>query len=147
MKQFLATTTVLIFIAVTGIRTANAQSAETMNVTIPFEFDISNRTLKAGDYQLRRRNEGARVVIQLIGKADQKSIYLPIHSVRGLDIQSTSKIVFHQYGDQYFLWQVWIVGRSEGQELPKTKHEQTLQRKLALKRSKAERVEIASNEK
>ena len=144
MKRLLVM--VVMLIAITSVRSVNAQSADCMKVTIPFAFDVANQTLQAGDYQLRRSIERSRVVIQIRDKENQKSIYLPIHSALGLEIQSISKLVFHHYGDQYFLSQVWFAGRSEGQELPKTKREQTVQRNLAMKKRGAGIIEVASNE-
>jgi len=144
MKRLLVAVAMLI--AITGIRNVNAQSADTVNVTIPFGFAVSNQTLQAGDYQLRRSIEGSRVVVKLLSKVDQKSIYLPIHSARGLDIQSTSKLIFHQYGDKYFLWQIRIAGRSDYQELSRTKREQSIQRNLAMKSRAAGIIEVAGNE-
>jgi hypothetical protein len=37
-----------------------------------------------------------------------------IHTLPGREIQPKSKLVFNRYGDQYFLSEVWIAGRSEG---------------------------------
>ena len=34
--------------------------------------------------------------------------------------QETTKLVFHRYGDQYFLAQVWTEGNDRGSELPKS---------------------------
>jgi hypothetical protein len=34
-----------------------------------------------------------------------------------------SKLVFHRYGSQYFLAQVWTEGNNRGQELPKSGRE------------------------
>ena len=34
-----------------------------------------------------------------------------------------TKLVFHRYGDQYFLAQIWTEGNNRGSELPKTERE------------------------
>ena len=34
-----------------------------------------------------------------------------------------SKLVFHRYGDRYFLAQIWMAGSNSGQELPKSPRE------------------------
>jgi len=146
MKHIVVAAAILTVVAVAGLRTVNAQSADFMTVTIPFDFEVSNRTFQAGDYRVKRSIEGSRVVIQLMSKFDDKSIYLPIHSVRSLEIQSTSKLIFNHYGDQFFLRQVWLAGRIDGQELPKTKREQTVQRNVAMNKRKAGIIEVAGNE-
>jgi hypothetical protein len=40
-----------------------------------------------------------------------------------LEASETSKLVFHRYGSQYFLAQVWSAGNSEGRELPRSRAE------------------------
>ncbi|HYT24426.1 MAG TPA: hypothetical protein VEW05_29835 [Candidatus Polarisedimenticolia bacterium] len=37
--------------------------------------------------------------------------------------QANSKLVFHRYGGQYFLSQVWTAGSTRGSELPKSAKE------------------------
>ena len=37
--------------------------------------------------------------------------------------QAKSKLVFHRYGNRYFLTQVWSAGSSLGRELPKSAKE------------------------
>jgi len=39
---------------------------------------------------------------------------------------ASTKLIFHQYGGSYFLYQIWVEGESSGRELPKTKLEKEL---------------------
>jgi hypothetical protein len=45
--------------------------------------------------------------------------------------RSESKLVFHRYGGQYFLSQVWTAGDSAGRELPKSRRERGVERETA----------------
>jgi hypothetical protein len=36
---------------------------------------------------------------------------------------SQGKLVFHRYGDEYFLSQIWQAGVNAGRELPKSRRE------------------------
>ena len=48
--------------------------------------------------------------------------FLP-HACESAEAQKTSKLVFHRYGSQYFLAQIWTAGNDRGQELPKSGRE------------------------
>jgi hypothetical protein len=41
-------------------------------------------------------------------------------------VQEKSKLVFHRYGNQYFLAQIWTAGNDRGRELPKTEQEREI---------------------
>lgn len=40
-------------------------------------------------------------------------------------------LVFHRYGDQYFLYQVWSAGALTGRQFYKSRTEREIERKLA----------------
>ena len=134
MKHHVMTTIAAIGLFVTlAAGSAYAQSADTMKVTIPFDFAVSGKTFPAGEYVLRRSIEGPRIVLAIRGEDNNEAAYLATHSIEARDIQQESKLVFNKYGDQSFLSQVWTSGRSYGDELTKTRRERTLARELASK--------------
>jgi len=122
--------------------TLHAQNAGTISVNIPFGFAVDNKTLPAGDYYVRRSIEGARVVVQIRSTDNLRTVYVPIHPVSATEIQTDSKLVFNKYGDQYFLSQLWMSGRSNGEELARTSRERTLQREMAKHSTKPETIAI-----
>jgi hypothetical protein len=123
---------------------ALAQSGQRIEVTVPFDFVASDRKMPAGEYILQRTIEGPRVVMQLRGENDSQFVYLMIHPVRSLDIQSRSKLIFTRYGNEHFLSQIWVAGRSSGEQLRKTNRERTLIREFAkAKTNKPEAVDVA----
>ena len=62
-----------------------------------------------------------------------------------LGTQGDTKLVFNRYGDQFFLSQVWMAGRTDGQELIKTRRERLLQREIARGSGKPETISIAAH--
>ncbi len=48
------------------------------------------------------------------------------------------KLVFHRYGQNYFLSEVWSGGESTGRQLLKSKQERTMESQLAAISSKSE---------
>ena len=142
-KQMITTMAAAIVFATLSIASVRAQDAGTVSVHIPFEFAAANRTLPAGDYYVRRSIRGAQVDMEIISKDKSQTLRLTIHPVRGTDIQAASRLVFNRYGDQYFLSQLWIAGRSNGEELTKASRERLLQRELAARSMKSGSVAIA----
>ena len=142
-KQMITIMVAAVFFATLSIASVRAQDAGTVSVHIPFEFAAANRTLPAGDYYVRRCIQGAQVDMEITSKDKSQRLLLTIRPVRGTDIQEQSKLVFNRYGDQYFLSQLWIAGRSNGEELTKTVRERLLQRELAARAMKSGSVAIA----
>jgi len=110
----------VILLAVSMLGVAQAQTIQ-MKADVPFEFIVNGSTLPAGQY-----------TVQSFGSADGKSLM-----VRGADgralvnsigLQSNTlakqtKLVFHRYGNRYFLSQIWVAGMEGGRELPKSHRE------------------------
>jgi hypothetical protein len=142
-KQVTVIMGALIVFATLSVRSIQAQDAGAMLVTIPFDFAVSNKTLPAGDYYVRRSVQGPQVVIEIRGRDETQSVDLPTHPVQDLEIQEAPKLVFNKYGDQYFLSQVWMAGRSTGEELTRTNQERVRQRELARQAGKRETISIA----
>jgi hypothetical protein len=120
-----------------------AQNAGDLAVTIPFEFAVAGKTLPAGDYYVRRRIDGSRAVIRIQSKTDSASVYLTTHPVQSSNIQNDPKLVFNKYGGQLFLSQLWLAGRSTGEELNMTGRERALQQEIAQRSANPENVSIA----
>ena len=83
---------------------------------IPFQFYAGDATLPAGEYTITQVNPASdRTVMQFRTKNGSRTAMLQMGSVIGKSLDQTS-LVFHRYGDRYFLAQAWIQGESEGFE-------------------------------
>lgn len=143
-KQLITMMAAVAFFATLAVTSIQAQNAGNMSVSIPFDFAVSGKTLPAGEYYVQRSAEGARVVTTISNRDKTRAVYLPqTHPVQTNKVQSESKLVFNKYGDQFFLSQVWISGRSAGDELAKTARERGLQKEIARSQQKPESVVIA----
>ena len=137
-----------IVLAAASVASVHAQDGHTVSVNIPFDFTAGKTNLPAGEYYVRRIIERAQVGIEIRGKEKSKSVLLLApQTVRGTNIQNESKLVFNRYGDQYFLAQLWIAGRSDGNELTKTARERLLGGELARRDAKRETVNVAARAK
>jgi hypothetical protein len=93
----------------------HAQDSDRVNVTIPFDFVVGAKQLKAGNYvveslldnsALRFRSEG--------GDVQQIAFTMPIKTSQ---TGNHERLLFHHDGDQYFLSQIWFRGNKDGRGL------------------------------
>ena len=70
---------------------------------VPFEFTIGNATLPRDTYNLTRLAGHPEMVLV---RGERKSAFVRTDEVRLQNNGATPSLVFHRYGDQYFLRQV-----------------------------------------
>jgi hypothetical protein len=120
---------------------ANGQSTAVVTANIPFDFIVGNKTLPAGTYAVNsvtsdrkglsiRSREGKSSALVLTQDAVEKSK------------KRTARMVFHRYGNQYFLAAIWS-GDSSGRQLMETAKERSLRRELAAIASKSDSVKAS----
>jgi len=140
-KHLISTLAIAVFVTTVAVASARAQNAPMVSVSIPFDFEVAGKTLKAGDYQVRL--EGSRSSLKIENRDTLHATFVMISPLQGTDIQNESKLVFNRYGSQYFLAQVWIAGRSSGEEVRQDAAERGIRRELAALGHKPDRVEVA----
>lgn len=91
-----------------------AQSDLHLNVKIPFEFSVSKKILPAGNYTVRYSTQGVLMIQSVDRRVSQVFNTNPSQAGKTPD---ESSLVFHQYGDRYFLSAIWTAGLSVGHEL------------------------------
>ena len=94
---------------------ASAHAQTALKVNIPFDFVVNGHNMSAGEYRVEALGSAANAIS--INGAD-KALALTF-SCEGNEPASTSKLVFHRYGGEYFLAQVWTAGKSSGRQLPR----------------------------
>jgi hypothetical protein len=102
--------------------TAFAQERPPLKVNIPFDFSVANRTLPAGEYTVTERNSVGQAIIVRndSGSAAVCAIGRPLAAKKESE---KPMLVFHCYGNQYFLARVVHAGWLDGQELVQTRTE------------------------
>jgi len=116
-----------------AVVSANAQS-NPIKANIPFEFVVGDKTLPAGTYIAKPATNGGALTIQ---SADGKNSAVRMTGPTEQKNKSRARMVFHRYGHNYFLAQVWN-GENTGRELAKSKQERAVERELASIPSKSE---------
>jgi hypothetical protein len=90
-----------------------------MVVDVPFAFVVNGQTLPAGHYVVAAGDDHIRISTPRAG------LYVLTHGASRTD-SSGSKLVFHRYGDTYFLSAVWVAGHRSGRELARSRAEREL---------------------
>jgi hypothetical protein len=79
---------------------------------IPFAFVVAGRTLPPGHYIINHLSEHLS-----IQDSQNQTVLVPTHRAQRSARDNTSKMVFHRYGDTYFLEEVWVASASIGRVL------------------------------
>src|SRR4030095_8157477 len=108
-----------------------------IRANIPFDFMVRGRTLPAGEYEiLRISDEPAALEIANIDHRSEHALF-ESQPVEG-EIPNRGKVVFHKYGDIYFLYEIWTPGLETGREIAPSHRERALEREMATAGKSAE---------
>ena len=102
-----------------------AQADEPMLVNIPFAFVAGNVTLPAGEYRVQKLDGNSAVVLIRCSDATASAMVVT-HAAQAKELQTESKLIFNQYGNRYFLSQVWTAGSIRGRQLLKSPQEKEI---------------------
>jgi len=95
----------------------HASDTKKVKVTIPFDFTLGNKQLKAGDYVVESfgtAGDGALLFRSVDGNTRQIVLAVPVETNK---TGNQERLVFHRYGSEQFAAQVWFMGDDEGYEL------------------------------
>jgi len=106
---------------------ANAQTlGSRLKANIPFDFTVAGKKFAAGQYSIVRLNPSAGDQVLSISSVDDHSFPLTI-PVDTRVAKEKSTLVFHRYGDEYFLAQIWPAGATTGRAFFKSRRERQLE--------------------
>ena len=122
----------------TSAASAQGQSLSTRaRFSIPFDFAFGERKLPAGQYSVGRAVLSSDdITLSIIDHAGRSKGVQLSNAVFKTQANSRAVLVFHRYGDQYFLAQVWQAGATAGRTFMQSKQERELQKQLAAKTSR-----------
>ena len=141
-NQIIRNTAILGLFFMLAIASVKAQTPSRVEVTIPFDFSAGKANLKAGTYSIRRTSETTLAIRSVDGKTSAL-VNAPL-TIGSRDSNPGERLVFNQYGDRYFLSQVWLsvdIGRQLFTSGSETKAASDF--RLANSNAKPKRVEVA----
>jgi hypothetical protein len=123
---------VSMFALLGAVTSANAQLRNPIRAKIPFDFNVGEKKLPAGEYTFRRVSDFSNTNTMSVNNVDGSvHLFKSTLEAQVLTPKNQSVLVFHKYGDQYFLEQIWLRGDLEGTQLPESRTERTTKRQLA----------------
>ncbi|MCM3906277.1 MAG: hypothetical protein ND866_31705 [Pyrinomonadaceae bacterium] len=139
-KHILKGLTMLMLVAgvalMAALVSAHAQSSSVV-ADVPFEFTVGGKSLKAGEYSVRAFTASGDTL--LIRNQDSNAAIIQLtNSIRARIAPEQGKLVFHRYGQRYFLSEVWTTGEPTGRQFRKSAEERAIERQLAAISSKSE---------
>jgi hypothetical protein len=95
---------------------AHAQTIH-LKVNVPFSFTAGGVTLPAGNYDVLSEGNGDKVLSIRDFRTKAGALVLS-NSCESLRPSLSSKLIFHRYGQRYFLSEVWVQGNTLGHQVP-----------------------------
>jgi len=103
---------------------ALAQGRET-KFNVPFSFNVDKEVLPAGTYVVAQVFEAS---LMIRGASNGHATLVSSMGVESADREKPCKLVFHRYGNRYFLSQAWLGLRTSGRELLRSNEESEIAR-------------------
>jgi hypothetical protein len=126
MKNRAVTLLILTLLAVPGF--VNAQSRQVIKAQVPFDFIVNGHILPAGECAIEAQGDGQTNL--MVSSGGHKLYVLP-NATESLTVSAETKLVFHRYGDRYFLSSISREGNNRGYALPAGKAEKELRAQKA----------------
>ena len=135
-KEMLKKFTMLVLLATLTLATAavsvNAQAtANKLVANVPFEFSVGYKAMPAGEYSVQTiASAGNGLLIQ---STDGKISALRLSdATERIKDKSHPRLVFHRYGERYFLAEVWNGVDNTGRRLSTSQEEKAIESELTL---------------
>jgi len=110
MKSARTLITICLLFTAAGLFAQTTPSQRLMKVNVPFAFAVEDHSLPAGEYLvLTVTPERSIRIVSADGKQSAIVNTLPNYAKSPSE---SSRLVFHRYGSEYFLAQVWTAGQN-----------------------------------
>jgi hypothetical protein len=103
-----------------------AQHATLITINVPFDFVAENQRMRAGRYTIQPIPDGRLLIRSADGEFATTVLSLPAQLQTSA---AESQVVFHRYGGDYFLAQLWMQGEETSREVLKGRKEAELAKK------------------
>lgn len=137
LKGFTMLMLIVVLALATAVASANAQSANKVVADIPFEFSVGYKALPAGEYSVQTVTTAGNALMIQSADGNTSALRLSQETDR-MKNSPHARLVFHRYGERYFLAEVWNGIDKSGRQLLKSQEESAIERELASIAAKSE---------
>jgi hypothetical protein len=122
--------TAIALLAIANLAMAGTSFAQskTVRANVPFDFTVGKQLLPAGTYAIKAESSGLIV----IKNHDKPITVLTIAQQDGARSPNQGKLIFHKYGDQYFLSEILDDSADMDVRLPRSKTEKRVRLQQAM---------------
>jgi len=120
MKKYGVAILILMLAALAGLASAQTR---TITAEVPFDYVVNGKTMLAGECTVKAEVNGQTIL--WIASDNGRVAVLP-NATESNQPSDMTKMVFHKYGDRYFLASIEREGQNRGYELPASKLEAEL---------------------
>ena len=132
IKRLTMLSLVSMFTLCAAVASANAQLSTPIRAKIPFDFNVGDKKLPAGEYTFSHVSGFSDSKAMSVSSLDAGThVFQSTFEARILTAKNDTTLVFDKYGDQYFLKQIFLGGEQEGTQVPESRSERTVRRQLA----------------
>jgi len=111
--------------ALSGPAAAQAQS---VTVNIPFDFSANDHKVPAGTYRISL--QAPRYLSFVDTQSTKKQYLMLVQPTWEQNSKDWGRLIFRQYGDSNYLYQVWMPGQGAGRQFVRSRAEQDTLRGL-----------------
>jgi hypothetical protein len=111
-------------------------------VEIPFDFSVRDKTLPAGVYSISRVNQD-KTMLLLRSEDGREAVNISTYSVQAKQRPEKGKLIFHRYGETYFLSQIWEPNEMQRRQLSNSRRERSIERDLSKRGEEPSIVDLA----
>jgi hypothetical protein len=109
-----------------GPITAGAASGGEISARIPFVFMVKDKVLPAGEYTITKIHVDSSPALVFRGEEGKGRMVVQMLTSESNRPSPDTRLVFHRYGDDYYLSDVWTIGSSTGLRLATSAGEERL---------------------
>jgi hypothetical protein len=102
---------------------AAAQVRSRIVVDVPFEFTVNGKTLPAGKYSVSRVHEDSGYVLYIKKDGSNEGTSFTTNAAVNMSAPNKVALIFHHYGSDHYLAEVWTGSNNLGYRLPASRAE------------------------
>jgi hypothetical protein len=124
---------------------ASAKTIAMLRAQVPFDFYVGDRLIAAGDCAVASITDGGSALRISSSGGKESAISLTDQTSAKANREGNPRLVFHKYGDQYFLAAVWDTGQG-GRALHESKRERNLRKEMRVAQQAGAAMEVVTIE-
>jgi hypothetical protein len=105
-----------------------AAQAQAVTVNIPFDFSANDQKVPAGTYRISL--QAPRYLSFVDTQSTKRQYLMLVQPTWEQNSKDRGRLIFRQYGDSNYLYQVWMPGQGEGRQFLRSRTEQEKVREL-----------------